>query len=491
MQKKFAIVLLFLCILAGPLSAGILEVISEPSGAEIIINHIRTGRFTPDTLRNLPNKELKVTVLLEEYRYEERTVVPGLDSVETVSFTQLSDFDTLAITGDSLFGILQLPIPPVETPYLVNEIIEDRENVILSAGIHHIEWDGGISYEPIDTFIEVRPARIVTVDLVFARRYGRVDFVVEPESAVITIDTSVAGIGSVRKPVTAGKHQLNVQQSGWLPVEKSFVLFPGQTYRDTIRLEPTPDRDGDGFHDTVDVCPEEHGIYDGCPTIQRREEIKRLSRHFGSSFLSAPFTVELAPVSIQSRIATDGEFRELISLFNDGPSLLNNYRGCAMINKLWISRGLFIGSIDGGYSFADLSYEKQWNIPLNSDSTEQLIYSDYENVTPTINIFSLGAQIGIQLHGDIVSFAVLTGYLYETITMSGITTWDKDGEEVHITKEMDNSSWNTTIRTSFSFRDEPMFPRLYGEMSFAPGTDESTTGWVDVRLGIIIPWWKK
>lgn len=490
MQKKYALIALILLIFGASAYAGALEVLSEPAGAEIIINHIRTGRYTPDTLTNLPNSELKVTLLLENYRYEERVVAIDRLKTTSLSFTQLSDFDTIAITGDSLFGILQLPIPPVQAPYLINEIIEDRENVILTNGIHHIEWDGGISYQPIDTFVEVRTARITTVDIPFLRRYGRVDLVIKPDSAAIHIDSTLLGVGKLKKPLPAGKHDVVLTSHGWLDSTYSILLFPGQTIRDTIELTVSPDRDGDGFHDTVDICPDLHGIYDGCPSIQKREEFRRISGHLSRTFKSAPFTIEFAPISFQMRYATDKKFREKLSLFNDGSALLNNYRGVALCNKVWLSRGLFIGSVDIGYSLSALRYEKQWEIPISEDGNQLLIYDKYSDENPEYRIFSSGFQAGIQLHSNIISFAFLTGYLYETIELRNVTQLDPvSGDTTLVTLKDNNSIWNTTVRTTLTIKDAPLFPRAYSEISFTPRSDD-VTGWIDFRVGIIVPWWR-
>ncbi len=491
MQKKYALTAVILLILNAVVNSAALRVVSEPAGAEIIINHIRTGKYTPDTIRNLPRSEITVSVLLDDYRYAERTILPTSDTLSTLSFTHLTDFDTLAITGDSLFGILQLPVPPVEAPYLVNEIIEDRENVILSSGIHHIQWDGGISYAPVDTFVEIRSARITSVELKFLRRYGRVSLVTEPDSAALYIDTTLWGIGRLQKPIPAGKHELTVSASGWLTKSRSFLLFPGQTIRDTIRLEISPDRDGDGFYDTVDICPDLHGIYDGCPSIQKREELKRLGNYFSKSFAAAPFTVELAPFLFQYRFATDRSFRELISLFNDGSGLFTNYRGVTLLNKIWVSRGFFIGSVDVGYSFAGLKYEKSWQIPINDDSTHILHYDQYRDENPQLGIFSFGVQGGIQLHSDIISFAFLTGYLYEKIELRGISSISRESGDTTFIDQSDlNSRWNSTVRATVSPWNKPLYPRFYGEMSFAPGT-EKVTGWIDTRFGVIVPWWRE
>ncbi len=472
--------------------AATIEVLSDPAGAEIILNHIRTGRFTPDTIGNLPNGEISISVLRDNYAFTEQIIIPSRDSITRISFHELSDFDTLAITADSLFGILQLPKTPVETPYLVNEIIEDRDNVILTSGIHHIQWDGGISYEPIDTMIEVRVARITTLDLPFMRRYGRVSVVAEPDSTAIYVDSTLWGIGSLRKPLPAGEHTLRYESQGWISEERSILLFPGYTLRDTVRLKKSPDSDNDGFHDSVDLCPDLVGVYEGCPTIQKRDELRRVGTHVFDQFRSAPFTIEVAPISLQIRYAHNKQFNEMISLFNDGVSLFNNYRGITLLNKAWISRGLFISSVDVGYSFAGLQYEKQWKVPLNDDSTKLLIYDDYSEDNPQLELFSVGFQLGIQLHGEIVSFAFMTGYLYEEIKLYNITSIDPiSGKSSFISESTDNSSWNSTVRSSISLGSTPMVPRLYAEISFTPSTQSEMTGWTDVRFGVIIPWWKE
>jgi len=482
--------MLFIIVSPVFLFGGALEVFSDPQGAEIILNHIRTGRLTPDTLLNLPNTTVSVSVLLDEYSFNERDVTIDDDSIAHISFSQMIGFDTMAITGEALFGILRLPESPVETPYLVNQIIEDRDIVVLGAGFHRIEWNGGIGYQPIDTIVEVRPARITELDLHFSYRYGRIDLEVVPDSAVIFIDTMVWGIGGVNKPLNAGSHNLRIVSDRFKPYSEPLLLFPGQVFRDTIVLEELPDSDGDGYDDSVDLCVNVFGAYDGCPEIQKAREFRRIGSHLGETFLSAPLTFEFAPFSVKNRTATSGEFNQLVSLFNDGVSLLNNYHGISLLNKVWLSKGLFIGSVDYDYSLTGLRYEKEWDIPVTSDSLQYLHYDRFAVENPMLRIFSLNVQAGIQLSGDLFSFALLTGYLYETISLSGVTEFNKaTGESSFVSESEENSNWNTTVRTTITLKDMRFYPRVYGEMSFTGSTGD-VTGWVQTALGVTIPIWK-
>ncbi len=488
MRRLYGLILLILLAPAF-LYAGALEVVSDPQGAEIILNHIRTGRVTPDTLLNLPNTTVSVSVLLEEYSFTEREVEIVEDSMSQLSFSQMIGFDTMSIVGEQLFGILRLPESPVETPYLVNQIIEDRDIVVLGAGFHRVEWDGGIGYQPIDTVVEVRPARITELDLHFSYRYGRIDIETVPDSAIIFVDTMVWGIGSVNKPLNAGSHSLRIVSERYKTHEEPLLLFPGQVYRDTILLEELPDNDGDGFDDSVDLCVNIYGTYDGCPEIQKGREFRRIGSHLGETFLSAPLTFEFAPFSFKNRIATSGDFNQLVALFNDGSSLLNNYRGVSLLHKMWLSKGLFIGSVDYDYSLSGLRYEKEWDIPVNSDSSQYLHYDEFANENPVMRIFSVNVQAGIQLSGDLFSFAVLAGYMYETISTDGISEFNRDtGKTKKISKKDENSNVNTTVRATIKLKDVPLYPRIYGEMSFT-GSRGDVTGWIQSSLGVTIPIW--
>ncbi len=490
MQKKYAVILVMTLAFPAVVSAGKLAVFSEPSGAEIILNRIRTGRFTPDTVNNLPDSKISVSLLHNEYQFEERSITPREDSLLSLSFTRQKEFEPLTIKGSRGFGVLQLPIPPSETPWLLNQLIEERNSVVLNVGLHHIEWDGGISFEPIDTMIEVPQGAIIAPEINFHRRYGRVNLSVYPSNAAIYIDSTLWGFGSIRKPLTAGSHQLKVSADGFIPLKRELLLFPNQNFRDSVTLVISPDRDNDGFNDTVDLCPDERGIYEGCVTVQKREELKRIGSHFWKTFRNAPFTIELAPLSFQMRTATDKEFREIISLFNDGPGLLNNYRGVQLFNKLWVSRGFFIGSADVGYSMGGLRYEKPWDIPLDQDSLEILHYSQYELQNPSLALFTAGAQVGIQLRGEPFTFSLMTGYYHETITFDGITQKDEMTKTTTlISEKYTNDFMSTTARVVISLKKTPFAPSLYSEMSFAPNR-YGYTGWVDTKMGVIVPWWK-
>ena len=483
MQKVNALIL-FLC---SCIFGGELVITSTPPNAEIVLNGIKTGRFTPDTF-NLKIDSVSLSLLADSYNFEKREVYLA-DSTVTVNFTSLDTFEEVSIKGDELFGILQLAPAPLGMPYLINGIIEDRPVIALSEGSYHIQWNGGIQYKTIDTTVIIHPARITNLELVFALRYGKIDIIANPKVSKICIDSMIVGNGIVHRSFSAGKHIITASAPHYLTYNDTVILFPNQTYRDTIVLKKSPDSDGDGFNDTVDLCPEIRGIYDGCPTIQKRAEWRKIGKAFSFNFAAAPFTIEFAPISFVKRHATNDSLEEMVSLFNDGPKILNSLDGILFLNKLWISKGLFISSFDIGYNFVGSQYKKSWDISIGNN--RYIIYDEYYDIVPTISSLTGSLQLGVQFHTDFVSFSVLTGYQLEKIYYDDFTEIDPiKNDTTLISYTENNSRWITTTRASLTFRNEPLFPKLYGEMSFT-ATSGKRTGWIGTNFGVIIPWWKK
>jgi hypothetical protein len=490
-------VILIIIIISTALLAGVLTVISEPTGALITINDRETGQKCPATF-NITTDTVSVAVKLGEYHFQPRLLSIGKNDTVDLSFTHLPILDTLTINGNQLFGILYLPNPPVELPYLINEFINEQEGaIVLPAGEHKLHWDGSISYHTIDTTINIIAGEIQSPQLNFTKRFSKIKISTIPDSAEIYLDGDLIGFGKVLKPVVSGTHSIKVAKRGFDTLSRNIILFPGKSFRDTLTLTPSADTDEDGFPDSTDLCPSEFGVYSGCPEIPKGNEIKKLSSFFGKHFWNQPLTFEISAINIQHRIAVNQDFRSIISLYNDGASLFNNYRGVNLLNKIWLGKNLFIGSAEVSQNFMKLQYKKPYKItPFYTDEggfdTSYVVdYDEFNDVIPSISIFSFTGQLGIRLVAEKIAFAFLFGYQYETIEFSEVTEIDTTtGEYELISDKTDNSNIITTVKVSFSPFDKPMTPTFYGEMSFTPRDNADVTGWMDGRIGISIPWYK-
>lgn len=492
MQQKLKVVLLLL--LCHTLFAGKLIVTSNPDSAEVSINGVRTGQYTPDTL-DVENDSISVSVHLPSYHFQPHTIAVGEKMTQRISFTHLPIFDTLSILGTKYFGILELPIPPVAVPYLINgHIKEPSKELVLPEGSYSIHWDGGIGFYPIDTTITIYAGEKSILPLSFHTRYGKLKINTVPDEAEIYLNDTLIGLGRTIRPAIAGTHKLRVEKKGFVPIEKTLIIFPGRENSDTIVLAKTPDRDGDGFDDTIDICPDVHGIYEGCISPVKKREAKKLARYFATMMWNQPVKMEVSALSIQYRHAYNNKFRQKIALFNDGAPLMNNYRGINIANKFWFSYRAFISSFEYSQHFNKLHYKKVYEIPYNSDSSQVLYYDEFSlsDIHPTMGIKGSSLQIGIQLRSPIITFALLAGYEWEKIiTYNVIERHIVDGEveENYISIEEDNDHWKGTLRVSVGSDTEPLKPQFYGEISFTGVSN--TSGWVETSVGVLVPWWRK
>lgn len=492
MQRKLRIILIIsFCHI---LFAGKLIVMSNPTKAEISINGVRTGYFTPDTL-DVENDSISVSVHSQDYHFQPRTLSVAKGETQRISFNHLPIFDTLSIFGTKYFGILELPTPPVAVPYLINgHIKEASKELVLPEGEYEIHWDGGIGFYPIDTNITIYAGEKTILPLSFHTRYGKLKITTIPSEAEIYLNDTLIGLGRTIRPTIAGTHTLKVSQKGYQTVEKSTIIFPGRENTDTIHLAITPDKDEDGFDDTLDACPEQHGNFEGCPSPQKLREAKKIATYFMHMFWNQPVKFEVSAVSFQYRYAYEDSFREKVSLFNDGAPFMNNYRGINIANKFWVSYKGFIAAFEYSQHFNKLHYKKSYKIPFNSDSTEFLLYDKFSlsDNQPKMSINGMALQLGLQLRSEHVTFALLTGYEWEEITIENISQpYMDNGKEKtkFVQKVLPNDHFKTTLRVSVGKESEPLKPQVFGEISFT--TNSYQTGWVETRLGVLVPWWWK
>lgn len=417
---------------------------------------------------------------------------------EPADFEGAFDADTFFVYGSHSYGILNLPATPNAIPYIINERIEyENERIVLPMGRHRIFWDGGIGYVPIDTFADVRAGEIVNLNFNFTERRGTLFIETEPDEARIFLNSELAGVGVLFRDLQAGNHLLSVSAQGHHSIEQTVSVSPGRVSRYNIRLPSTYDRDGDGFPDSVDLCPDVFGIYHGCPRPQLGHELRNL-RDFWRGYLDEqPFTIEILAFGFQYRIASEPLFRELISLFNDGPAVGTNHRGFSAFNKIWIANARWIASLEYGQGFLGSRYRKSFDI--NVDNDFHLIYDKHWDLEPTIKMRSFSGQFGFRAGNEILSLAILTGYQAERITLTNISEFGDDRRRRTSSRTSRNNVWITSVRAVLSPSGENFNPAFFIEMSVTPIVGEprgkigqairpEETGWIGFRSGVILPW---
>ena len=410
--------------------------------------------------------------------------------------------DTFFVFGTHSYGILNLPITPNAIPYIINDYIEhENQRIVLPMGRHRVSWHGGVGYMPIDTFVDVRAGEMVNLSLSFVERQGTLFIETEPDEARIFLNSDLAGVGVLFRDVKAGVHNLWVAANGFHAVEQTITVLPNRLTRLNIKLPSTNDRDGDGFPDSVDLCPDVFGIYRGCPRPPVWHELKELRNFWREYLRQQPFSIEVMALAFQYRIATEPTFRELIGLFNDGPVIGTNHRGFSAFNKMWIGYKQWIASLEYGQGFAGSRYRKTFDIDV--DGEYRIMYSRNMESEPTMMMNSYSGQIGIRAGNEIMSIAILTGFQREKITLSNITEIYEDnmGRRRHIfsSRSARNDSWITSVRATLSPVGENFNPAFFIELSITPilGEEENrvnrvlrpeTSGWTGFRSGVIIPW---
>ena len=374
--------------------------------------------------------------------------------------------DTFFIFGNHSYGILNLPATPNGIPYLINGNIENyNQRIVLLAGTHRVYWNGGIGFEPIDTAIEVRTGEVRDVVFNFIERKATFFLETCPEEAKIFIDGELAGIGVLFRELKTGEHKISVSARGYRTNQQEITILPDRLVKMNITLEKAVEGD----------------IYFN----NKLKELRKLGNFWWNYLNSQPFSIELSAISVQNRIASDKDFRNLLSLFNDGPPIGANHRGVAAFNKIWFAKSLFIISAEYGQGFGGLKYEKPYNIAIDDYF---LIYNEFREINPEIFLRSYSGQIGFRAGNDNLSIAILTGYQREKIKISGVTKKTADGKEYFSSLSRQNDSWITTARAVVSPNGENFHPAFFAEMSMTPIKNYDVSGWVGLRCGILIPW---
>jgi len=385
---------------------------------------------------------------------------------ENIDYESVVSADTFFVFGSHFYGILNLPKTPNASPYFINEDAKnDNQRIVLPAGEHRVFWSGGIEFESIDTVIEIRVGEISNVEFSFIERTATLFLETSPENASIFLDGNFAGTGMLFRDLRAGNHKITVSARGYRTNQQEITILPNRLLKMSVELEEA--ERGDVYYNN------------------KARELRKLANFWGNFMLKQPFTVEVSALSVQRRVATNKNFRNLVSLFNDGPPIGTNFNGFSVFNKLWVSHSFMIASLEYGQGFGGLRYKKPYHIPVDDYI---LIYNEFREVNPEMSLRSNSAQIGIRIGHENLTIAVLTGILREEITMSGITRTAQDGRRYLSSQTKQNDNWITSVRASFSPSGLVFHPAFFAEIAMTPVNRYDVSGWINMRSGIIVPW---
>ncbi len=484
--------------------SGAINIVSTPSDADIYINGKKAEHKTPALLADLKVGLNTIEVSLPDYLFAKRQVTILPDTTISISFKLISLSDTAHILGDLKLGILRLPGPPINAPYLVdNKQVYSRE-FTLNTGKHHIVWEGGNVYSSLDTIVEIFPGKLTTFNFIPERLTGKLTISPFPRDAEIYINERLYSTGDLDIVLSTGNYRVLIKRNGYFPQERNIVIHPGKHIYLEIDLDIIPDRDKDGFLDSVDLCPDEYGLYCGCPEQDRRDAIQRYKKILLSNLKNQPLTISVTAVGYIYRNPTNPNFRHFLSNFNDGKIFCNNRNGLTFANNYTVSYHGFFLSCELGQWLSGLEYKKGRQNPVIIETEKDqycIFYKDsITGLNPRVVLPGTAVSLGFNLHIINFNAAYSLGYQWENIIITDLITksnYDKHkalsdslhmsipytGPRTEIT--FDNSHWFHKLRFEYDITTiKRVIPAFYITAALSFGSDNQT-GWHTFQAGIL------
>jgi hypothetical protein len=460
--------------------AGSISVTSHPAGADVIINGNSSGKTTPCTVNDLVAGEYSVEVQLSNYQFFRKTVRIIPDSTVSASFELIADVDTVFITGDVSYGLLLLPEPPADKPYLIDDSIRLYSTRIrLATGLHRIRWDGDELFVPLDTTIDIPLGKVVYFDYLFRRRFGVVQLIPFPADAEICIDNFGCSSGERIEELPSGLYNVDVYRLGFKKMRVSLHVIPDTITTTRIDLRQVRDSDGDGYLDSVDNCPDKYGLYNGCPTPHLASALKGAFSELREFIAADSLTMGFSLIGTVARMPVNRNFRNFISVFSSGKAGgMNNYRGLSILNSTTVTyHGLF-GGIELGQWSAGLQYQRSDTLSL--DGTHGVFFDSLTGVEPRMYIPSTAVAAGFHFDRAWLDIVYAIGYQWEDIIIDQIY----DAENMTLEQAVfDNDWWFHQVRFEVDFNNGDMFmPSLYGNFRF-PFGPQTRTRWIMMNFG--------
>lgn len=484
---------------------GAINVISTPPNANIFLNGKEMEYRTPALVSDIRAGLNTIEVTLPDYLFAKRQINVIPDTAITLSFKLISLSDTAHIIGDLQLGILNLPRPPLNTPYLVDNKQVYSQEITLNSGKHHVVWEGGNIYTSLDTIVEIFPGKLTTFHFSPERLYGTLIVSPFPRDADVYINDRRYITGDLQTTLSTGTYTVMVQRNGYYPVEQQITITPGKFITLEIDLDIIPDRDNDGFLDSCDRCPEVYGLYGGCPKQNRRDAIKRYKDILVNNMKRQPLTISVNAAGYIRRQPINASFKELLSYFNDGKLLCNNQNGFIFGNMYTVSYSGFLISWEVGQWFFGLEYKKDnYNSLIIETATNQycVYYDTTADITPRIILPSTSVSGGFNLKIKRFNAAYTLGHQWENIIISDLVL--KEDLEKYLLHDPNffntangyylgprtditfkNNWWFHRLRFEFDLaNDRKILPSLYTTIAISFGS-KAKTGWHTLQVGLL------
>lgn len=415
------------------MTKGYVYIESLPENAEIIIDGISTGKYTPTTLTFNDTSVHELELQLPQYAFTKREFKVSRDSTINLSVNLMSLSDTALIIGDLELGILSVTPPPIKIPYSVDGKKVYTKDIILNAGLHQVEWNGGEIYSSLDTIITISSGKMIVLRFYPKRLSGKVSLNVIPEDAAIFLNQIQYGTGKVEASVNTGTYNLSIKRNGFDQYDTMITIKPDLPIIIDVTMNRIPDEDSDGFLDSIDLCPKVYGLYDGCPKQKKSSALRKYVSMLGQNLKSQNFNISIDLASWQSRKPLNEKEATFYSYLNDGLSLFNNYRGLSLLNSITLSTRGFLLNFEYSQYRQGIRYEKEsktGNGPVlfNKDKKDTITYCLYydslANLSPSVFFPSLSLSAGINFKMHQFDLSILLGYQWEHIVYNDMILYD-------------------------------------------------------------------
>jgi hypothetical protein len=463
--------------------AGALDIISEPAGAQLIVNGISSLRKTPCKLENLPCGSYTIELFLPHHHFTRKEIKVVADSKIPLSFELLNDFDTVYISGRVPYGILMFPQPPVDSLFTIDTLKATTSRVNLLPGTYRIRWNGGGMYESVDTTIKVVESRVSYFDYLFQRRKGMLKVASIPFDAEICVENVPCSVGERVVELPSGKYRIEVQRHGFQNVKTSVDVIADTVTDVTVDLRMNSDRDADGFLDTMDMCPDEYGIYDGCPrrklyhtlAIKKDEVLDYVKNDYPELGFSM--------IGFITKTPTNRQFNSFLSTFSAGRiGGINNYRGLTMFNTFHLMYHGFYGSVELGQWASGVRYKRSDTLYLSANNNRYAVFYDsIQGIEPVISLPSTAFSLGFHYNWSWVNVVYSIGYQWEDIVIEKIYNINEGKVEKIV---FDNDWWFHQIHLESDFHADVLFvPSVYFNIKFPFGPIKRTR-WHVLQVGV-------
>lgn len=213
------------------LDSGVLDVVTDPAGAEVTVNGIGRGK-TPVLVRDIPKGTIAVKLVLEGYREETREIRMNAGEQQTLS---------VSLTG--LPGTLHLLSDPTDASFYVNDEARGRAPLSipgLKPGDYVVRCERE-GYGTLTRTITIRNGESTREEFKLSNVMGRIEVRTLPVGADVYLDGRKVGVTKGTggpdelsdvfpiERVMEGEHQLVLRKEGFQEVSRSVRVESKQT----------------------------------------------------------------------------------------------------------------------------------------------------------------------------------------------------------------------------------------------------------------------